>query len=189
MKNPVDSASWLALPEDVPESMQGLFSKAQDILGFVPNVFVGYSIRPSHFKPWFSHFRAIMEGESELSRAEREMICLAVSAENNCLYCLISHGSDLRQLTGDPVLSDRITYDWRRADLDSRTEAMLSYAVKLTRTPVECDQADIEALRGAGFSDQAIFDIAETTAMFNFTNRLASASGMLPNAEYHGLHR
>ncbi len=189
MKNPTEGASWLDLPADVPEEMQGLFRKAHEVFGFVPNVFVGYTMRPTHFKPWFSHFRAIMEGESELSRADREMICLAVSAENSCLYCLVSHGSDLRQLTGDPVLSDRVTYDWRRAGLDARTEAMLGYAAKLTTTPIDCDQADLDALRKHGFSDQAIFDIAETTAMFNFTNRLASASGMLPNAEYHGLHR
>ena len=117
------------------------------------------------------------------------MICLAVSAENSCLYCLVSHGSDLRRLTEDPILSDRVTYDWRRAGLDERTEAMLGYASKLTKSPIDCDQADLEHLRAVGFSDQAIFDIAETTAMFNFTNRLASASGMLPNPEYHALHR
>ena len=189
MKNPAEDASWLQLPEEVPEEMAGLFAKAESILGFVPNVFVGFTIRPTHFKPWFSHFRAIMEGESELTRAEREMICIAVSAENSCLYCLVSHGSDLRGLINDPVMGDRITYDWRRAGLDERTQLMLGYAAKLTRSPVDVDLDDLQQLRDAGFSDQAIFDIAETAAMFNFTNRLASATGMLPNAEYHSLNR
>jgi uncharacterized peroxidase-related enzyme len=159
------------------------------VLGFVPNVFRGFTIRPTHFRPWFDHFRALMEGESELTRAEREMICVVVSAENQCLYCLVAHGADLRQLLDDPILGDRITLDYRRAGLDERTTAMLDYAVKITVAPVECDLEDIEYLRSLGFSDQAIFDIAEVAAMFNFTNRLASATGMMPNTEYHSIGR
>jgi AhpD family alkylhydroperoxidase len=167
-----------------------------------------------------------MQGESELSAAEREMISVIVSSENQCLYCLVSHGAELhqalattlrqvpvrqaqgrlRQAQEDPqegsqdatlgdspteaeILGDRITLDYRRAGLNERTTAMLDYAVKITRQPVECSEADIERLRQLGFSDQAIFDIAEVAAMFNFTNRLASATGMLPNREYHRLGR
>ena len=189
MKNPTEEASWLKLPEDVPEEMTGLFAKAESLLGFVPNVFVGYTLRPTHFRAWFSHFRAIVEGESELSRAEREMIGIAVSAENDCLYCLISHGSDLRGLINDPVQGDRIVIDWRRAGLDERTTAMLTYAVKLTNHPVDCTEQDLDTLRAAGFSEQAVFDIIETTSMYNFTNRMASGSGMMPNREYHSMHR
>jgi uncharacterized peroxidase-related enzyme len=130
-----------------------------------------------------------MQGESELSPAQREMISVVVSSENHCLYCLVSHGADLRAALEDPILGDRITLDYRRAGLDKKTEAMLDYAVKITNTPVECSEADIEHLRSMGFSDQAIFDIAEITAMYNFTNRLASATGMMPNREYHALAR
>ncbi|MCB0035722.1 MAG: peroxidase-related enzyme [Anaerolineales bacterium] len=183
--------TWLEMAgEDVQdEGMQKLFGKAKEVIGFVPNVFLGYTIRPTHFRHWFNHFREIMQGESELSEAEREMICLAVSSENGCLYCLVAHGAELRRHLGDPVQADRIVIDYRRAGLPERQRAMLDYAVKLTVNMKECDEADLEYLRSLGFSDEGIFDIAETAAMFNFTNRLASATGMMPNVEYHSLWR
>ena len=186
-----EQLSWLTIPQadEADEGMQKLFGKAKEVLGFVPNVFLGYTIRPTHFRHWFNHFRELMQGESELTQAEREMICLAVSSENHCLYCLVAHGAELRQMLNDPVLGDRITIDYRRAGLDERTTAMLDYAVKITNTPAECNEADIEHLRTLGFSEEAIFDIAEIASMFNFTNRLASATGMMPNREYHGLGR
>ena len=179
--------SWLTLPamESLDDETRTLLDKARATVGFLPNVFAVYSIRPDHMLRWIRLFNAVTRGESELTPAEREMIGVAVSAENRCLYCLVSHGAELRQLTGDPMLADQIGHDYRRAQLDERTRAMLDYAVKLTRTPVECDADDIAQLRSMGFSDQAIFDIAETAAMFNFTNRLASATGMLPNQEYY----
>jgi AhpD family alkylhydroperoxidase len=201
---------WLATPAEaeLAEDLRKLFSKAREKLGFVPNVFVTYTVRPEHFRRWFNHLRELMQGESELSIAEREMISVVVSSENHCLYCLVSHGAELRQAlaampppsippargevgsaTEAEILGDRITLDYRRAGLNERTTAMLDYAVKITRTPVECSEADVERLRQLGFSDQAIFDIAEVAAMFNFSNRLASATGMLPNREYHHLGR
>jgi uncharacterized peroxidase-related enzyme len=185
------SITWLTIPgeDSLDEDLQKLFGKAREKLGFVPNVFRVYAARPEHFRRWFAHLRELMQGESELSPVEREMIAVVVSAENDCLYCLVSHGADLRVALGDEILGDRITLDYRRAGLDERATAMLDYAVKITRRPVECSQADIDRLRGLGFSDEAIFDIAEIAAMFNFSNRLASATGMLPNREYHHLGR
>lgn len=183
--------AWLTIPaeESLDEDLRKLFAKARENMGFVPNVFVGYMIRPEHFRRWFNHFRELMQGESDLTPAEREMVAVAVSSENGCLYCMVSHGADLRRALEDGVLGDRITLDYRRAGLDERTTAMLDYAVKITRTPLECSPADIEHLRGLGFSEAAIFDIAELAAMYNFTNRLASATGMLPNREYHTMGR
>lgn len=183
--------SWLTIlrHEELDADIQKLFRKAEENIGFLPNVFRAYTTRQAHFRHWFNHFRELMLGESELTLAEREMICLAVSSENGCLYCLVAHGAELRQLLEDDVLGDRITLDYRRAGLNERRVAMLDYAVKITRTPVECNEADIEQLRGLGFSDEAIFDIAEIAAMFNFSNRLASAIGMMPNREYHQLGR
>ena len=164
-------------------------AKAWANVGFLPNVFAAYTIRPDHFLRWIKLFNAIMRGESALTPAEREMIGIVVSAENRCLYCLVSHSAELRQLTGDPVLAEQIAFDYRRAPLEPRTRAMLDYAVKITRSPVECDEGDLERLRALGFTDQAIFDVAETAAMYNFTNRLASATGMMPNREYYSLGR
>lgn len=183
--------SWLVYTpeEQLDPDLQKLFAKARQNLGFVPNVFVAYMTRPTHFRHWFNHFRELMMGESELSPAEREMISVVVSAENHCLYCLVSHGAELRKLLADAVLGDRIVFDYRRAGLDPRKTAMLDYAVKLTREPTSCTPQDLEHLRSLGFSDQAIFDIAEVAAMFNFTNRLASAIGMLPNRAYHAMGR
>jgi len=183
--------SWLTIPpeETLDDDTRTLLGKARRNVGFLPHVFAAYTIRPEHLRRWIRHFNEVMRGESALTPAEREMIGVVVSAENHCLYCLVSHGAELRQLIEDPVLGERISYDYRRAGLDERTVAMLDYAVKLTRTPVECSEADVQQLRTCGFSDQAIFDIAETAAMYNFTNRMASATGMIPNREYHALGR
>ena len=183
--------TWLTIPNEdaLDEDLQKLFAKAREKIGFVPNVFVAYMVRPEHFRHWFSFFRELMQGESELSPAEREMIAVTVSSENGCLYCLVSHGAELRMALEDEVLGDRLTLDYRRAGLNERTTAMLDYVVKITNQPLECSEADVEHLRSLGFSDEAIFDMAEITAMFNFTNRLASATGMMPNREYHGMGR
>lgn len=189
--SPQERIAWLAIPseEEMDPNFRKLFAKARENLGFVPNVFVGYMARPQHFSLWFNHFKELTLGESELSRAEREMIAVVVSSINHCLYCLVSHGADLRVALEDPILAERITLDYRRAGLDQRTRAILDYAAKITSHPVECNEDDIQQLREMGFSDQAIFDIAEIAAMYNFTNRLASATGMLPNPEYHSMGR
>ena len=184
--------AWLPVADETASDdpdVRALFQRAREKLGFIPNVFRVYATRPEHFTKWRAHFNEVTLGESELSQAEREMIAVVVSAENHCLYCLTSHGAGLRQQLGDQVLGDRITLDYRRAGLDERTTAMLDYAAKITTRPVECSEADIERLRTLGFSDEAIFDIIETAAMYNFTNRIASATGMLPNREYHGMGR
>jgi uncharacterized peroxidase-related enzyme len=179
--------AWLPVADGEPEDedVRKLFDRAVERLGFIPNVFRVYAARPERFKKWRAHFNEVTLGESELTVAEREMIAVVVSSENHCLYCLTAHGAGLRAALGDQVQGDRITLDYRRAALDERTRAMLDYAVKLTVNPVECSEADIERLRSVGFSDEGVWDIIETAAMYNFTNRIASASGMLPNREYH----
>jgi uncharacterized peroxidase-related enzyme len=183
--------SWFPVMDDdeLDEPERKLFAKAGDVIGFVPNVFRTYAWRPERFRAWFAHFRTVMEGTDELSAREREMVSVAVSMANGCLYCLVAHGAALREASDDPVEADRITFDHRRADLTSRERAMLDYAVKVTKNPGDCDESDIEALRAEGFTDEAIWDIVEVAAMFNFTNRLAMATGMMPNREYHGLAR
>jgi uncharacterized peroxidase-related enzyme len=183
--------AWLDLPDraTLDEETQTLLAKAERNVGFVPNVLATYTLRPERLRKWIRHFNEIMRGESALTPAEREMIGVAVSAENHCLYCLVSHGAELRLLLGDPILAEQIACDYRRAPLDARTRAMLDYAVKLTQHPVDCSAADVAYLRSLGFADTTIFDIAETAAMYNFTNRLASATGMQPNDEYYTLGR
>jgi uncharacterized peroxidase-related enzyme len=192
MSAAADRISWFPVPDesDLPEDLQGLFRAARERIGFVPNVFRAYSFRPERLSAWFAHFRLVMEGTPGLSDAEREMIAVVVSMTNGCLYCLVAHGAALRQAWGDPVMADRITLDWRRADaLTDRQRAICALAEKVTRSPVECEEGDLDALRAHGLSDEDVWDVIEVAAMYNFTNRLAQAGGQIPNAEYHALSR
>jgi uncharacterized peroxidase-related enzyme len=183
--------SWFPVPEEseLPEDLQGLFRKARENLGFVPNVFRAYSFRPERLSAWFNHYRLLHEPTDELSAAEREMIAVVVSMENGCLYCLVAHGAALREALGDPILADRITLDYRRAGLDERLTAILDYAVKITKEPLECSPDDLDHLKSFGLSDVACWDIAEIASMYNFTNRMSLACGKIPNEEYHSLAR
>jgi len=183
--------SWFPVPGDdeLDEPERKLFAKATQVVGFVPNVFRAYAWRPERFRAWFGHFKTVMEGTDGLSAREREMISVAVSMANGCLYCLVAHGAALREQSDDKVEADRLTLDYRRADLTSRERAMLDYAVKITKEPLACEEADIETLRAEGFSDADIWDIIEVAATYNFTNRLSMATGMMPNREYHALAR
>ncbi len=117
------------------------------------------------------------------------MIAVAVSMANGCLYCLVAHGAALREHLGDPVRADRITLDHRRADLTPRQRAILDLAVRVTREPVTCEEQHLDELRSHGLTDEEVWDVVEIAAMYNFTNRLAMATGQLPNEEYHYLAR
>ena len=183
--------SWFPVPEEseLPEGLQGLFRKARENLGFVPNVFRAYSFRPERLSAWFNHYRLLHEPTDELSAAEREMIAVVVSMENGCLYCLVAHGAALREELGDPILADRITLDYRRAGLDERLRAILDYAVKITNEPLECSPEDLDRLKSYGLSETACWDIVEIASMYNFTNRMSLACGKIPNEEYHALAR
>ena len=131
----------------------------------------------------------LMLGESGLSKLEREMIAVAVSSQNRCYYCLTAHGAAVRYLSGDPVLGEQLVMNYRAARLNKRQRAMLDFAVKLTVEPWTIEEADRERLRRAGFSDRDIWDIAAVAAFYNMTNRLASATDMRPNSQYHGQGR
>ena len=184
--------SWFPVPaeDELPEDLQGLFRKARERMGFVPNVFVSYSFRPERLRTWFAHFKSVHEPTDNLSAADREMIAVVVSMANGCLYCLVAHGAALREALGDPVLGDRITLDWRRAGgLSDRQRAICAMAERLTLTPLECTEAELEELRAHGLSDTDAWDVIEIAAMYNFTNRLALATGQMPNPEYHALAR
>ena len=139
MNHSDDTGSWFPVPDeaDLPGGLQGLFAKARERLGFVPNVFRVYAFRPERLSAWFTHFRQLHEPTENLGAADREMIAVVVSSANGCLYCLVAHGAALRHELGDPVLGERISYDWRRAGLDARRSAICAYAEKLTLRPRE----------------------------------------------------
>jgi uncharacterized peroxidase-related enzyme len=186
-----EQISWFPVPNEdqLPDGLRGLFNKAKEKLGFVPNVFRVYSFRPERLSAWLAHYKQLHEPTENLNAAEREMIAVAVSMANGCLYCLVSHGAALRTAIGDPIKADRITLDYKRAGLDARMEAVLDFAVKLTRSPHDCLQEDLERLKSLGLTQEEVWDVIEIAAMYNFTNRMASATGMIPNREYHALAR
>jgi len=179
------------LPErdELPEKTQKYFAVCEEKLGLVPNVLAAYSSNIEMLNG-FSHFyNALMLGDSGLSKLEREMIAVVVSAENHCVYCLTAHGATVRQYSGDPLLGEMLVMNYRSADLSPRHRAMLDFTVKITNEAHTIVEADREALREAGFSDQDIWDIANVAGFYNMSNRVASAVDMLPNREYHGMAR
>lgn len=180
------TGSWFPVPADaeLPDGLRGLFTKARERLGFVPNVFRVYAYRPERLSAWFSHFRLLHIPTDGLNAADREMIAVVVSAANGCLYCLVAHGAELRSQLEDPVLGERVSYDWRRADLDARRGAICAYAEKLTLRPREVTRADLQTLRDVGLTLEEAWDVAEIAAMYNLTNRMAMATNMLPNPQY-----
>jgi uncharacterized peroxidase-related enzyme len=185
------TGSWFPVPDeaDLPADLRGLFAKARERLGFVPNVFRVYAFRPTRLSAWFAHYRQLHEPSDGLGAADREMIAVVVSAANGCLYCLVAHGAALREALGDPVLGERISYDWRRAGLDRRRTAICAYAEKLTLRPHEVTRADLQTLLDLGLTLEEAWDVAEIGAMYNLTNRMAMATNMLPNPQYSGQAR
>ena len=185
-----DKAMALDLPPAaLDEAMQAYFAKCQEKLGFIPNVLKAYAFDLAKLKAFVAMSDDLMLGKSGLSKTEREMIAVVVSCANHCHYCLVAHGAALRKLTGDPMLAETMVANYRAAALDARTRAMLDFCWKLTETPWEVGEEDRAALRKAGFSDRDIWDISAVAAFFNMSNRLATASGNEPNAEYYAMAR
>lgn len=183
--------SWFPVADDdeLDDYAREIWNKCHERIGFVPNVFRAYAWRGERFQRWLKYFNHVTRPSDTLAEAEREMIAVAVSMENACLYCLAAHGYELRKVLGDPVLGETITLDWRRADLPKRHQAMLAYAVKVANEPRDCTRADIEQLHAHGFSDEDVWDIAEIASLYSATNRMAMACGFIPNECYHGAAR
>ncbi len=182
-----DHISKLGVPDPgtLDDDLQVLWRKCVEKLGFVPNVFSTYSLKPKRLRNFMAMYNEIMLSESGLSKLEREMIAVVVSSANRCYYCLVAHGAAVRQLSGDPELGEMMALNYRVARLDDRQRAMLDYAWKMTTTPNLVEDADRDGLRAVGLMNDDIFDLSETVAFFNLSNRMASASDMMPNREYH----
>lgn len=166
------------------------FEKCLEKIGFVPNVIRGYAARPERWRTFVAMYHALMDKDkSKLSPLEREMIAVVVSSVNRCYYCLVAHGQAMRKLSGDPELGEMLVANYRVAKLSERQRAMLDFAWKLTESPWLIDEPDRAALRAAGFSEEEIWDVGETAAFYNFSNRMAATTDMMPNKEYHKLDR
>jgi uncharacterized peroxidase-related enzyme len=176
-------------PAPLTPEMEAYFAKCEEKLGFVPNVLTAYAFEPAKLAAFVAMYNDLMLAPSGLSKLEREMIAVAVSAQNRCYYCLVAHGAAVRQLSGDPVLGELMVMNYRAARLSKRERAMLDFAVKLTAEPWRVEDDDRAALRRAGFADRDIWDIAAVAGFFNMTNRVASATDMRPNSVYHAQAR
>ncbi len=180
----------LALDQaELTPAMAAYFDKCREKIGFVPNVLLAYAHDMPKLEAFAAFYNDLMLAPSGLTKLEREMIAVAVSSENDCYYCLTAHGAAVRQLSGDPVLGEQLVMNYRAAPLTRRQRAMLDFSVKVTLEASKIEEQDRQKLREAGFSDRDIWDIAAVASFFNMSNRMASATDMRPNPEYHELAR
>ncbi len=186
-----DKPTALDLPmvDPLPAATQKYFDVCQDKLGMIPNVLQAYAFDIEKLNAFTGLYNDVMLADSGLSKLEREMIAVVVSSINKCFYCLTAHGAAVRQMSGDPILGEQMVMNWRVANLNARQTAMLSFAEKMTKASHEITEDDRKVLRDVGFSDRDIWDIAAVAGFFNMTNRVASATDMQPNKEYHAQNR
>lgn len=179
----------LPMVDPLPEATQKYFDICTEKLGMIPNVLKANAFDVDKLNTFTAMYNDLMLAPSGLSKLEREMIAVVVSSINKCFYCLVAHGAAVRQLSGDPVLGEMLVMNYRVAPLDARQRAMLDFAARMTTASATIEEPDREALRDAGFSDRDIWDIANVAGFFNMTNRVASATAMWPNEEYHAQFR
>lgn len=188
-KAPSVTALNLGKQAKLTPELQGYFDKCVEKLGFVPNVLQAYAFDNAKLKAFIDLVDDLMLGDSGLSKLEREMIAVAVSSVNHCHYCLTAHGAAVRQRAKDPEMGELMAQNYRAAPLSRQQKAMLDFAVKLTESPASIEESDRQALRAAGWTDRDIWDIAAVAGFYNMSNRIASATDMKPNREYHYLAR
>jgi len=174
---------------DLPEDIQSRFLEVQQKAGFVPNVFVTLAHRPDEFRAFFAYHDALMLKEGNLSKAEREMIVVATSGANDCLYCIVAHGAILRIYAKDPLVADQLAVNYRKADITPRQKAMLAFGLKVALESSTIGDDDFAALRAHGFSDEDAWDIGAIAAFFALSNRMANMIAMRPNDEFFTMGR
>jgi uncharacterized peroxidase-related enzyme len=174
---------------DLPEDIRARILKVQEKSGFVPNVFLALAHRPDEFRAFFAYHDALMEKESGLTKAEREMIVVAVAGANGCQYCVVAHGAILRIRAKHPLIADQVAINYREADITPRQRAMLDFALKVAEDSRAVDEGDFAALHAHGFTDEDIWDIASVTAFFSLSNRFANFVALRPNDEFYLMGR
>ena len=188
MNAPISRYPIPALAE-MPEDLRTRILEVQEKSGFVPNVFLAFAHRPAEFRAFFAYHDALMLKESGLTKGEKEMIVVATSGANHCLYCVVAHGAILRVYEKNPRLADQVAVNYRKAEITPRQRAMLDFAMKTCVASAELVEADFAALREHGFDDEDAWDIAAITALFGLSNRMANALSMRPNDEFYNLGR
>ena len=177
---------------DLPEDIRTKILEVQEKAGFVPNVFLAFAHRPAEFRAFFAYHDALLlreSGPSGLTKGEKEMIIVATSGANRCLYCVVAHGAILRIYEKKPMLADQLATNYRKADITPRQKAMLAFAMKVCTDSAALEEEDHAALRAHGFSDEDAWDIAGITALFGLSNRMANLTSMRPNDEFYLMGR
>jgi uncharacterized peroxidase-related enzyme len=174
---------------DLPDDIRAKILEVQEKSGFVPNVFLSFAHRPDEFRAFFAYHDALMLKASGLTKGEKEMVVVATSGANDCLYCVVAHGAILRIYEKNPLVADQVAVNYRKADITPRQKAMLDFAMKVCLDSRSIGEADYAALREHGFTDEDAWDIAGITALFGLSNRMANATSMRPNDEFYLLGR
>jgi uncharacterized peroxidase-related enzyme len=175
--------------QSLPEDIQNRMTEIQEKAGFIPNVFLALAYRPDELRAFMAYHDALILRDSSLSKAEKEMIIVATSAKNDCLYCVVAHGAILRIYAKDSKISDQIATDYTKADITEKQKVMLDFAVKTATNAAKISATDLEQLRTYGFSENDIWDIGAITALFALSNRMASLAAMRPNDEFYTMGR
>jgi len=175
--------------EDLPEDIRSRILEVHEKSGFIPNVFLALAHRPAEWRAFFAFHDTLMEKESGLSKAEREMIVVATSNANGCQYCVIAHGAILRIRAKNPLVADQVAINYRKADITPRQKAMLDFAMKVALDSGAVNDGDFVTLHGHGFNDEDIWDIGAVSAFFGLSNRMANMTGMRPNDEFYLMGR
>jgi uncharacterized peroxidase-related enzyme len=189
--NTKPAASRFPIPpiDTLPEDIRSRLLAVQEKSGFIPNVFLALAYRPDEFRAFFAYHDALMERDSGLSKAEREMIVVATSSANQCHYCVIAHGAILRIRAKNAEIADQIAINYRKADITARQRAMLDFAMKVSQQAHLVSEADFAEMAAHGFSEGDIWDIAAISAFFALSNRMANVTAMRPNGEFYLMGR
>jgi len=175
--------------EALADDIRARILEVQEKAGFVPNVFLTLAHRPDEFRAFFAYHDALMLKEGGLTKAEREMIVVATSGANDCLYCVVAHGAILRVYAKNPRVADQVAVNYRKAEISPRQRAMLAFAIKVAVDSARLDDADFAVLREHGFTDEDVWDIGAIAAFFALSNRMANLISMQPNPEFFLLGR
>lgn len=188
---PADQISRFPVPDinSLPDDLKERILKVQEKSGFIPNVFLGFFHRPDEFRAFFNYHDALMLKESGLSKGEREMIVVATSGLNDCIYCVVAHGAILRVREKNTLIADQLATNYKKAKITLRQRAMLDFAVKVSRDAQNISDKDFETLEDQGFTQQDAWDIGSIAALFALSNRIANMAGIMPNEEFYAMGR
>jgi uncharacterized peroxidase-related enzyme len=186
-----DQISRFDVPElgDLPDDIRERILTVQEKSGFVPNVFLALARRPAEFRAFFAFHDALMDSDDGLSKAERELIVVATSAVNHCLYCVVAHGAILRIRAKDPLIADQVAVNPVEAELSDRQRAIVDFALRVATDSASISEGDLKAMRDKGFSDDEVWDIGAIAALFALSNRYANFAGIRPNPEFYAIAR